>query len=235
MPAATFVLESFSMVPRLILASNSPRRRQLLALTGWKFDIRPVEIDERALPGEPPEDYVLRLAKQKAQAASLTALPDEVILTADTTVADGCRILGKPAAAAEAREMLRSLRGRPHTVFTAFGITSSPSCASPVTHLCATRVWMRDYTDAEIEKYIASGDPYDKAGAYAIQHLEFNPADRIEGCYACVVGLPVCHVVGALAPFGFSTALPVTVSCQEALQLDSPCPVGEMIFQGIAR
>lgn len=202
-----------------------------MSLTGWKFDVRPVEIDERPLPGEPPDRYVLRLAKLKAQAASLTSQADEVILTADTTVADGGHILGKPANAAEAREMLRSLRGRAHTVYTAFGITNSPSCAFPITDLCATRVWMRDYTDGEIEAYIASGDPFDKAGAYAIQHPVFEPAERVEGCYACVVGLPVCHVARAMVSFGFSPPSPITTSCPEVLQIDSPCPAAETIFR----
>jgi len=219
------------MAPKLILASNSPRRRQLLALTGWDFDIRPVDIDETPLPNENPASYVLRLAENKARAASLAAQPGEVILTADTTVADDGRILGKPVDAADARQILRSLRGRAHTVFTAIGVAQFQS-SRPITDLCATQVWMRDYTDAEIEAYIASGDPFDKAGAYAIQNPAFDPAERLEGCYACVVGLPICHVVRALAPFGFETASPISTSCPEVLQMDSPCPAADTILRG---
>ncbi len=100
------------MVPTLILASNSPRRRRLLAFTGWTFAVRPVDIDERPLPGELPPDYVLRLAESKARAAGKYALPGQTVLAADTTVADGEWILGKPADAAEAREMLRGLLRR---------------------------------------------------------------------------------------------------------------------------
>ena len=203
------------MIPTLVLASNSPRRRRLLALTGWTFSVRPVDVDERPLPGEAPDGYVLRLAESKARAAGKDAVPGQVVLTADTTVADGAVILGKPADAAEARQMLRDLRGRTHTVYTAIAVlrnqisgTAAASGASidyraepphVLTNLCATQVWMRSTTDDEIENYIASGDPFDKAGAYAIQNPEFQPVEQIEGCYCCVVGLPVCAVVRALA------------------------------------
>lgn len=214
------------MTPTLILASNSPRRRQLLSLTGWTFAIRPVDIDERPQPGEPPADYVRRLAESKARAAGEQARPGEIILAADTTVADGDEILGKPSGAAEARQMLRRLGGRRHSVFTAIGVSDFHNQHTLV-DVCQTRVWMRSYTENEIEDYIASGDPFDKAGAYAIQHPGFQPVERIEGCYACVVGLPVCRVVRTLAQFGLHPLADVTSACPAALETHSPCLVYE--------
>ncbi len=216
------------MVPKLVLASNSPRRRQLLALTGWAFTVRPVDIDERPLPGESPLDYVLRLAETKARAAAATAGPDELILAADTTVADGERILGKPDDADMARAMLRSLRGRDHCVYTATGVADAAGRLA--TKACETRVWMRDYTDAEIEAYIASGDPFDKAGAYAIQNTIFQPVERIDGCYPCVVGLAVCCVVDVLARFGLTPPVDVTAGCPFHLETDTPCLVYERLL-----
>jgi MAF protein len=235
------------MIPTLILASNSPRRRRLLALTGWTFTVRPVDLDERPLPGEPPGDYVLRLAESKARAAGQAALPGQLVLAADTTVADGQVILGKPADAAEARQMLRALRGRMHTVYTAIailraaeqGTTTAPQASNdyrdtrtPVlTELCATQVWMRKTTDPEIEDYIASGDPFDKAGAYAIQNPDFQPVEQIEGCSCCVVGLPVCAVVRGLARYGLTAPIPVTSACPTHLEMDTPCEVYQALLR----
>lgn len=233
-----------AMVSTLVLASNSPRRRQLLTLTGWTFTVRPVNIDEHPLPGELPEAYVLRLAENKARAASLQAQPGQTVLAADTTVADGSAILGKPADDGEARSMLRSLRGREHTVYTAIGVCrNDPPGASAsslhhtvhqaglLTDVCATRVWMREYSDEEIEVYIASGDPFDKAGAYAIQHPGFQPVARIKGCYSCVVGLPVCRVVSLLARFDLAPTVDVTAACSAHLDMDAPCPVYQALLR----
>jgi septum formation protein len=224
-----FMLESGGMTLELLLASNSPRRRELLALTGWPFSIQAVDIDESTKPGEPPADYVARLAESKARAAGQDSRPGGIILAADTTVADGDIILGKPADDAEARFMLRSLRGREHKVFTAISVFD-PKSGRLMNDLCATSVWMRDYSDEEIETYIASGDPFDKAGGYAIQNPVFHPVERIDGCYACVVGLPVCHVVRALAQFGFETQRDLSAACPEGLSVDTPCPEFEKII-----
>lgn len=222
------------MALHLTLASNSPRRRALLALTGWPFIVRAVEVDESPRPGEPPADYVLRLAESKARAAGKGAGPEEIILTADTTVADGSSILGKPAGTDEARAMLRQLRGREHAVHTAIGIFQpqggTASDTRILTDLCTTRVWMRAYSDAEIEAYVASGDPLDKAGAYAIQNLGFSPVERIEGCYACVVGLPICRVVRALELFGLMPQNDITAACSEAPGQTTPCRVHQAII-----
>ncbi len=216
----------------LRLASNSPRRRQLLSLTGIPFTVRPVDIDERPFPGEPPLDYVLRLAQEKARTALDFAQPGEIILTADTTVADGACILGKPANASDARRMLLDLRGRNHTVYTAISVADSSS-GRLLVDLCATTVWMREYSLAELDPYIASGDPFDKAGAYAIQHQEFHPVERIQGCYACVMGLPLCHVIRALNAFGLRSTGDVAIACPETLAVSSPCPLAAGILQNL--
>lgn len=210
------MLESGNMIPTVVLASNSPRRRQLLALTGWPFVVQPVDIDESPQPGEPPRDYVLRLAESKARAASRLAQPGQVVLAADTTVADGSQILGKPEGADDARRMLRALRGRDHWVYTAIAAYRAVD-GQLLTDVCETQVWMRAYTDAEIDAYVASGDPLDKAGAYAIQNEAFHPVARIDGCYACVVGLAICRVVPLLSALGFSAPNDVVSGCHSGL------------------
>ena len=177
--------------PSLILASSSPRRRQLLTMTGRAFSIQSASIDETPLPEEHPVAYVLRLARQKARASADGVPPGSLILAADTTVADEDGLLGKPADPAEAAAMLRRLRGRTHQVYTAVALFE-PDSGNLRSEHCRTDVHMRDYSDAEMQVYIDSGDPLDKAGAYAIQHTGFHPVDRIDGCYANVVGLPVC-------------------------------------------
>lgn len=210
------------MTANLVLASNSPRRRQILALAGLTFTVRPVAIDESPLPGEQPMPYVLRLAQSKARAAREQVDADAVILTADTTVAVDGDILGKPANALQARAMLDQLRGRDHWVYTAVGVSSAQDLR---TDLCGTQVWMRPYTPAEVEDYIASGDPFDKAGGYAIQHAGFHPVTRTVGCYAGVVGLPLCHVVPLLAAFGVALDPTVTAGCAAHLAENTPCAV----------
>ena len=206
----------------LVLASNSPRRRQLLALTGWTFDVRPVEIDESPWPGEAPPDYVLRLAQSKARAAAQLISPGQIILSADTTVADGMQILGKPENPSEAREMLLALRGRDHMVYTALAGYRAGT-EQMQADLCGTRVWMRSYSDAEIAAYIASGDPFDKAGGYAIQNVPFHPVEKIEGCYGCVMGLSVCRAVQLLRAFNLTPQTDVVCECQ--LDLNIACAV----------
>ena len=211
------------MVSQLLLASSSPRRRELLALTGWSFSVQPVNIDETPYAGEDPQDYVRRLAESKARAGGQFAQPGQLILAADTTVAKGKQILGKPVDKADAVQMLSGLRGVDHFVYTAFSV-SDPHTGRLLTDLCAARVWMRAYSDQEMEAYIASGDPFDKAGGYAIQHPGFHPVERITGCYACVVGLPVCHVVRVLAQFGLTPSADIAAACPSQLGMETPCP-----------
>lgn len=185
----------------LILASTSPRRQQLLVLAGYSFQIRSVNIDETPNPGEPALDYVLRLAAQKAQVVlknlDVSLATAARIIAADTTVALDGELLGKPQDGVEAESMLRRLRGRTHQVYTGLVVFSGDG--SFQSEACTTDVLMRDYQDEEIRKYVASGDPLDKAGGYAIQHNGFHPVAEIRGCFANVMGLPLC-LLGRLLP-----------------------------------
>jgi MAF protein len=187
--------------PIFLLASNSPRRQQMISWTGWTFSIRPAELDESQLPGELPADYVLRLAVAKARAAAEQTESSQVILAADTIVADGDDLLGKPASPEAARQMLERLHGRIHQVYTALALYD-PVTQMLETDLCVSQVPMRAYTDEEIEAYVTTGDPLDKAGAYAIQHADFHPVEGFAGCYASVMGLPLCHLVRTARFFG---------------------------------
>ena len=211
----------------LLLASSSPRRRQLLALAGRRFNLHPVNIDETPRPGEAPDVYVLRLAQSKARAAGVEAPQAPIILAADTTVADGSRILGKPQNEFEAVEMLHLLRGRSHQVLTALALYQ-PVQNQCMVSVCATWVTMRFYQDEEIKKYIASGDAMDKAGAYAIQHPGFHPVESVQGCYANVIGLPLCLLQSMLFKVGLSNPADL-LACPEDAKL---CPVCNSLMRG---
>lgn len=213
----------------ILLASNSPRRKELIQLTGWAFRVQPADVDESVLPGEPADEYVLRLAEVKARAVALMAAPGELIVAADTTVADGAEILGKPVDAADARAVLASLRGRVHQVYTALAVYD-PAAEKMVTELAATDVPMREYTDEEIEAYIATGDPFDKAGSYAIQHAAFRPVENLTGCYANVVGLPLCHLARAASRLGYASAADLPAACQSTLAY--VCTVFDQVQKG---
>jgi septum formation protein len=212
----------------LVLASNSPRRKDLLSLFGYPFIVRPAQIDESPLPGESPQQHVARLASEKA--LSVISAVDRgdftvaqrsplTVLAADTVVVDGDQILGKPIDESDARTMLYRLRGRSHQVFTAlvvirlpddelsrnsFAETTGDLCKTTcdlcktTCDLCKTTVTMRNYSSSEIVAYISSGDPLDKAGAYAIQHSDFHPVESLKGCYTNVIGLPLCRLVRLL-------------------------------------
>ena len=191
----------------LILASASPRRRELLAVLGLPFTVQTADIDESALPDEAPEPHARRLAETKAR--TVAARSDEaVILAADTIVVQHGQILGKPGDAADARRMLRALRDAPHRVITAVAVAqpqtlrvyphnsqdvlgSDKQTSRVLSASHTSRVAMRPYTDAEIDAYIASGDPMDKAGAYAIQNSDFAPVAHFDGCFASIMGLPL--------------------------------------------
>jgi len=182
--------------PPLILASSSPRRKEILGLLGLPFTVLVAEVDETPLAEEKPEAAARRVATAKA-AAVAKLVPEGLVLGADTVVVYRGQILGKPKDAAEAGATLRKLRGRWHRVITGVHLVRAPNGAS-YTAAVTTKVWMRHYADAEIDAYVASGEPFDKAGAYAIQSREFHPVERIEGCYLNVVGLPLCEVVKGL-------------------------------------
>lgn len=180
---------------RLILASASPRRAELLKAAGFEFEVRVTNVDESPRAGESPREYVLRVARDKASAAQC---PDEagrddrrVILAADTTVVVDGEILGKPIDDDDSRRMLSRLSGRAHEVLTGLSIRSGTDERSAVE---STAVWFKPLTDQEIAWYVASGEGRDKAGAYAIQGLGSRFIPRIDGSYSNVVGLPVATV-----------------------------------------
>ncbi|HEY1220162.1 MAG: Maf family protein [Bryobacteraceae bacterium] len=181
----------------LVLASQSPRRSEILRQAGIPFIVRPAEVDETPLEGESPHAYVERLALAKALAAP--AGPQETVLAADTTVTIDGVLLGKPADAADARRMLALLSGRRHEVLTGICLRQADSLISD----CATTaVWFQSLTAEEIDEYVASGEPEGKAGAYAIQGKASKFVERIEGCYFNVMGLPVNLVYRHLARLG---------------------------------
>ena len=207
-----------SGIRRLILASGSPRRRQLLSLLGIPFVTKVAGVDESRLYGEPPTELVLRVSQAKALAIR-DARPDELVVAADTIVVLDGDILGKPSDPDDARQMLERLRGRSHMVYS--GVTLwHPASRRMVSQLGESSVWMRDYGDDEIATYVESRDPMDKAGAYAIQHAVFDPVSHLEGCWLNVVGLPLCHLGRALARFGVCLPANVPGTCQAFSQHD---------------
>ena len=199
-------------LPMLILASNSPRRRQLLSLESWVFQVIPARVDETPLPEETPQEVVLRLAREKALDVEKIAPDGSMVIAADTTVVAGGQILGKPTDSTHAARMLRELRGGSHQVFTGLAVMDKVH-NSIQTDISVTHVFIREYSEAEIQAYIATGDPLDKAGAYAIQHRVFDPVDHIEGCYANVVGLPLCMLTSLLASCDVPPVRHISANC----------------------
>ncbi len=180
---------------KILLASASPRRRELLKWLDIEFESISTNTDEARVANESAPVMVERLSRLKALAAH-QQFPDALIVAADTDVELDGNILGKPRDADDARAMLNALRNRAHNVFT--GLTLADNDARE-TELVHSRVLMRDYSDAEMDAYIASGDPFDKAAGYAVQHEGFRPVARVEGCFANVMGLPLCRLYHALA------------------------------------
>ncbi|MBV8207854.1 MAG: septum formation inhibitor Maf [Acidobacteria bacterium] len=174
----------------LILASASPRRAELLRNAGFEFRVAPAHVPEYPLPGEEPARYVERLARSKAQAVA-ALFPHNTVLAADTTVVLDRQLLEKPRDAADAARMLRLLSGRTHQVIT--GVCVIAGAPERLEHEI-TRVRMDTISESDIENYIATGEPMDKAGAYAIQGIASRWISYIEGCYFNVVGLPVGRV-----------------------------------------
>ncbi len=200
-----------------------------MALGDWTFNVSVTDVDETQRPGESPAEYVLRLAEDKARAAAPHAASGAIVVAADTTVVDAGTILGKPADAREAAAMLKQLRGHRHQVYTGLAVIDS-STAQLLKDLCVTDVPMRDYRDEEIDRYVATGDPFDKAGAYAIQHDEFHPVANLSGCFASVMGLPLCHLLRLLEKLGVRRDPEVPSRCQ--VHLHYPCPVSVAILRG---
>jgi septum formation protein len=201
---------------KIMLASASPRRRELLKLTGWKADVRGVDVDETQIAGESAVVFVRRLASQKAEAACARVPENTLIIAADTIVVDGNEVLGKPADAQHAREMLTALKGRSHRGITAISIKISGSDLG-VDDLCETEVPLRGYSAREIEEYVQSGSPLDKAGAYGIQDQDFHPAevDKMDGCFANVMGFPLCHLVRSMRKMNVYSLADVPAACQQ--------------------
>lgn len=187
-----------SIAPRVVLASSSPRRRELLALIGISYEVRPADIDESTREGESPYDYCERLAREKALAIS-RGTRDAVVIGSDTTVVVDGQVLGKPENADDARRMLRTLSGRSHTVLTGVAVARGDVVESGVEEV---EVWFRALDDAEIDAYIATGEPMDKAGSYGIQGFGATIVERIEGDYFAVMGLALVRMVRLLAKAG---------------------------------
>lgn len=185
---------------KLILASSSPRRQELLRQEGIKFEISPPDIPEEQRPGEPPIDYALRLAREKAVKVA-AKFPDAMILGADTIVVLDGEILGKPTGAQDAARMLKLLSGRTHQVTTAVSLIAPEKGID--TRSLTTNVNFRALTPQEIEQYVAGGEPMDKAGAYAIQGGAAPWVTRLEGDYSNVMGLPLPLVKEMLRDSGF--------------------------------
>jgi septum formation protein len=220
-----------SVKARILLASASPRRRELIKLLGLSVDTTAADIDEVPLPGEQAAGMAVRLSEDKARAINPARVPQlsqgYIILASDTVVSLDGEPLGKPRDAADARSMLQRLRNRTHQVYTGITLIET-NTERVVTDLAGSDVQMRNYSAEEIDAYIASGDPFDKAGAYAIQHNGFHPADRFDHCFANVMGLPVCHVVRSMRQLGIEAPHDVPALCQRYLNYD--CPVYENIL-----
>jgi septum formation protein len=193
--------------PRVILASQSPRRRELLTLIGIAHVVQPADIDETLFDGETPVGHSERLAREKAHTIAHRD-PDAVVIAADTIVVVDGAILGKPKDTADARAMLQRLSGRGHEVYTAIAVAHGERTVSAVERV---GVVFRPLGDAEIAAYVATGEPMDKAGAYGIQGYGATIVERVEGDYFSVVGLGLRRLVALLAelgiPYGFEAGL----------------------------
>lgn len=213
----------------IVLASNSPRRRELLSLLLDHFVVKPPQIEEKQARGESPADFVLRTAAEKAAAVAedLPDLSDRewLIIAADTIVVDEGQILGKPADEADAEAILKRLREKTHQALSGI-VVLMPGRGAVEESLVRTDVAMRDYDDQEIQDYIASGDPMDKAGAYAIQNQKFDPAPEFQGCFANVMGLPLCELASMLDKLGVPRLSSIPLACQQSL--DYQCPVYDL-------
>lgn len=185
---------------RLILASASPRRKELLKLIGLNFEIIPSDVDETFLKGETPKGHTLRLSEEKALSIA-GRNPDAWVLGADTIVIINREVLGKPVAVDEAREMLSKLSGREHTVITGFCLTRKNADVM-VKDAIESTVVFKEIPEDEIEWYVRTKEPYDKAGGYAVQGMGAFFIKEIHGSYTNVVGLPLCEVMETLKEIG---------------------------------
>ncbi len=190
----------------LILASNSPRRRELLHQIGVQFTSDPADVDERILPGESPQDYAVRVSLDKARVAAKRAGAG-IVIAADTIVVVDDAILGKPVDREDAKRMLTLLSGKMHRVITGLAVMDAAT-GKTRTAMSVTKVWFRSLSSGEISSYVASGEPLDKAGAYGIQEKGALLVNQIEGCYFNVVGLPLSLLGEMLQTFGVNLFYP---------------------------
>lgn len=203
---------------KLILASGSPRRKELLTLLGLSFEVQPGQTDESEHDGEEPLKYVRRMAVEKGKACPTA--DNGWVLSADTIVEQDGRVIGKPKDFAEAEEILKALRAKDHQVFTALNVSHNGQSRSSY---CQTTVSMRAYSDTEIEDYIHTNSPMDKAGGYAIQDATFHPVSNLEGCWANVMGLPLCHLYKLMQQSELEPSPGIADRCQNYLGI--VCPV----------
>lgn len=211
---------------RFVLASQSPRRRQLLDLAGYPFEVTAVQVDETSIDHPDPAENTLLTARLKAQALAgirHSAQNDPaIVIAADTTVALEDQLMGKPVDAFEARRMLVALRDRQHWVHTGL-VLLDLTTGRELSGVHSAAVTMRPYSDQEIEDYVSTGDPLDKAGAYGIQHPQFRPVSDLQGCYLGVMGLSVCHLLQMLDDLGVPL-LADGIALEQAHQ-HFPCPL----------
>ena len=196
-----------------------------MQLTGLEVRVAATEVDERRRQGESPRDMTRRLALAKAKAV---AGEGGLVLGADTVVVDGSEVLGKPEDYGEARQMLKALRGRSHQVVTSIAFYN-PETGSELIDTCESNVSMREYSDSDLEQYLANGNPLDKAGSYAIQDGDFMPVevDQMQDCYANVMGLPLCHVARNLPMMPLAD---VPAACQT--HTGYQCPIYLDVLEG---
>jgi septum formation protein len=211
----------------LILASASPRRKELIPLLGLPWRVMVARVDEESVSHPDPALDVIATARLKASQVVRRAPAGSLVVAADTTVVLDGRRLNKPSGPDEAREMLLQLRGRSHEVHTGIVVVDKDNDRW-LSDVATVRVPMRDYSPDEIDAYVASGDPLDKAGAYAIQHPEFQPVTALSDCYAAVVGLPLCHLARALRHLGLPATTDVPRLCQQHHRYQ--CPVFSQIL-----
>ena len=199
---------------KIILASASPRRQKMLSWIVPEFESMPADIDETPYPGELPVPYCRRMALGKALHCAGSLTEGSFVIGSDTTVYINHQILGKPRDEDHAEEMLKLLNGKDHLVCTAVAMGYQENGKLKIQQtVCETVVRFREMSREEIMDYIASGDPMGKAGAYAIQNHEFHPVESIRGCYASVVGFPLCHIGNLFHRFGYDTFPQIRSAC----------------------
>lgn len=213
----------------LILASASPRRRALIQLFGLSTTIWTADVDESQIDHPDPARNAMETALLKAEAVAAQVHEAALVIGADTIVALGGEMLGKPRDSAEAHHMLHRLCGRTHQVHTGIAVIDAATDRRYL-DVATVDVPMRAYSPAEVAAYVASGDPLDKAGAYAIQHPEFQPVLTLSGCYAGVVGLPLCHLGRALRHFGAPIDQEIAQRCQAYHTYT--CPIWSQVWAG---